>query len=37
MTYCRDNVDIAITIERNGVHEKDGEGGEVILPEPFGA
>jgi hypothetical protein len=21
MTYCWDNVDIAITIERNGVHE----------------
>ena len=35
MTYRWDNVDIAITVERDRIHEKDGQRSEVVLAEPF--
>lgn len=35
MTYCWDNVDVAITVERDGVHEQNGQRSEVVLAEPF--
>jgi hypothetical protein len=35
VTYCWNNVDIAITIQRDWVHEEDGKRREVVLTEPL--
>lgn len=35
MTYRWDNVDVAITVERDGVHEQNRQRSEVVLAEPF--
>jgi hypothetical protein len=37
VTYCWDNVDIAVSIQRHGVDEKDRESCEVVVSEPFRA
>lgn len=35
MTHSRNNVDVSITIQCQGVDEDGGEGGKVIGSEPF--
>lgn len=37
MTYCWNNVDIPIAIQRNGVYKHKRQGSEVVLAKPFGA
>jgi hypothetical protein len=35
MTYCWDNVDISITVKRDGVDKKDRQRCEVVVAEPL--
>lgn len=35
MTYCWDNVDIPITIERDGIDKQKRERSEIVLAKPL--
>jgi hypothetical protein len=35
VTYCRDDVYIAISIQRDRIHEKNRKHCKVVLSEPF--
>lgn len=37
MTYCGNDIDIAIAVQRDGIDEQDGQAGEIVLAEPLGA
>jgi hypothetical protein len=35
VTYCWNNVYVAISVQRNWVHEEERKGCEVVQAEPF--
>ena len=34
-TYRGDNVDISVSVQRDRVHEENGEDGEIVLAKPL--